>query len=94
MINFARANRLELSMATFRMLDDLLLKIVGKTGKAGDLIESVGSLHFLSRLQPSLEIDAPRFFYSLPFSTESLTNSPLTELPNQRLRSSSPLDEF
>ena len=71
MIQFARAIRLEVSLATFGMLEDVLLKIGGKTGKnAGD--RSSGQSGSFSRAGSTVvEGVASCSFYSLPTITES-----------------------
>ena len=80
-IQFARAIGLEVSLATFGMLEDLLLKINSKVGRGGGGCEGV-SLQSPSRSKAGstvAESVASRSFYSLPTITESLTNYLLTD---------------
>ena len=76
MIQFARAIRLEVSLATFGVLEDLLLKIGGKAGKhVGD--KSSGQSGSISRAGSTVvERVASRSFYSLPTLTESFGSDP------------------
>ena len=69
-IQFARAVGLENSSATFRMLEDVLLKIGGKTGRSiGE--RGSGQSASLGRSRSTVvESMAPRSFYSLPTFTE------------------------
>ena len=71
MIQFARAVGLEVSLATFGMLEDVLLKIGGKTGRnVGE--RGSGQSASLSRSGSTvMESVASRSFYSLPTITES-----------------------
>ena len=71
MIKFARAIGLEVSLATFGMLEDVLLKICGKTGRnVGE--KGSGQSVSLSRSGSTvMESVASRSFYSLPTITES-----------------------
>ena len=71
MIQFARAIGLEVSLATFGMLEDVLLKIGGKTGRnVGE--KGSGQSVSLSRSGSTvMESVASRSFYSLPTITES-----------------------
>ena len=70
-IQFARAVGLEVSFATFAMLEDVLLKIGEKTGrKVGE--KGSGQSASLSRSGSTvMESVASRSFYSLPTITES-----------------------
>ena len=69
MIKFARAVGLEVSLATFGMLEDVLLKIGGKTGRnVGE--KGSGQSASLSRSGSTvMESVASRTFYSLPTIT-------------------------
>ena len=71
MIQFARTIGLEVSLATFGMLEDVLLKIGGKTGRnIGD--KGSGQSASKSRAGSTIvENVASRSFYSLPTITES-----------------------
>ena len=71
MIQFARAVGLEVSLATFGMLEDVLLKIGGKTGRN---VGERGSGPSVSLSRPGsfvMDSVASRSFYSLPTITES-----------------------
>ena len=70
MIQFARAIGLEVSLATFGMLEDVPLKIGGKTGRnVGE--KGSGQSVSLSRSGSTvMESVASRSFYSLPTNTE------------------------
>ena len=77
MIQFARAVGLEVSLATFGMLEDVLLKIGGKTGRN---VGEKGSEQSASRSRSGstvMESVASRFFYSLPTITESFDSDHL-----------------
>ena len=71
MIQFAKAIGLEVSLATFGMLEDVFLKIGGKTGRnVGE--KGSGQSVSLSRSGSTvMESVASRSFYSLPTITES-----------------------
>ena len=71
MIQFAKAIGLEVSMATFGMVEDVFLKIGKKTGRnVGE--KGSGSSASLSRSGSTImESVASRSFYSLPTITES-----------------------
>ena len=77
MIQFARAVGLEVSLATFGMLEDVHLKIGGKTGRnVGD--RGSGQSASLSRSGSTvMESVASRSFYSLPTTTESFDSDRL-----------------
>ena len=77
MIQFARAIELEVSLATFGMLEDVLLKIGGKTGRnVGE--KGSGKSVSLSRSGSTvMESVASRSFYSLPTITESFESDRL-----------------
>ena len=79
MIRFARAVGLEVSLATFGMLEDVLLKIGGKPGRN---VGERGSGRSVSRSgSGSTVVDsvASRSFYSLPTITESLDSDQLQQ---------------
>ena len=79
MIQFARAVGLEVSLATFGMLEDVVLKIGGKPGRN---IGERGSGRSVSRSgSGSTVVDsvASRSFYSLPTITESLDSDQLQQ---------------
>ena len=77
MIQFARAIGLEVSLATFGMLEDVLLKIGKKTGRnVGE--KGSGMSVSLSRSGSTvMESVASRSFYSLPTITESFDSDRL-----------------
>ena len=77
MIQFARAVVLEVSLATFGMLEDVLLKIGGKSGSnVGE--KGSGKSVSLSRAGSTvMEGVASRSFYSLPTITESFDSDRL-----------------
>ena len=77
MIQFARAIGLEVSSATFGMLEDVLLKIGRKTGRnVGE--KGSGKSVSLSRTGSTImESVASRSFYSLPSITEPFDNDRL-----------------
>ena len=79
MIQFARAVGLEVSLATFGMLEDVLLKIGGKPGRN---VGEKGSGRSVSRSgSGSTVVDsvASRSFYSLPTITESFDSDQLQQ---------------
>ena len=71
MIQFARATGLEVSLATFGMLEDVLLKIGGKTGRIIGERGSGQSASLARSASTVVESTASRSFYSLPTITES-----------------------
>ena len=77
MIQFARAVGLEVYLATFGMLENVLLKIGGKTGRnVGE--KGSGQSASLSRSGSTvMENVASRSFYSLPTNTESFDSDRL-----------------
>ena len=84
MTQFARAVGLEVSLATFGMFEDVLLKIGGKTGRnVGE--KGSGQSAPLSRSGSTvMESVASRSFYSLPTITESFDSDRLVgDLPQQ-----------
>ena len=84
MIQFARAVGLEVSLATFGMLEDVLLKIGGKSGRnVGE--KGGGRSVSLSRSGSTvMESVASRSFYSLPTITESFESDRLAGDPSQQ----------
>ena len=77
MIQFVRANGLEVSLATFRMLEVVLLKIGGKTERS---VGERGSGQYASLGRSGstvVESMASRSFYSLPTITESFDSDHL-----------------
>ena len=77
MIQFARAVGLEVSLATFGMLEDVLLKIGGKTGRN---VGGKGSKQSALRSRSGstvMESVTSRSFYSLPTITESFDSDRL-----------------
>ena len=66
MIQFARAVGLEVSLVTFGMLEDVLLKIGGKTGKNVGERGSGQSVSHSRSGSTVMESVASRSFYSLP----------------------------
>ena len=70
MIQFARTVGLEVSLATFGMLEDVLLKIGGKTGRNVDERGSGQSVSHIRSGSTVMESVASRSFYSLPTITE------------------------
>ena len=78
MIHFARAIGLEVSLATFGMLEDVLLKIAGKSGRNVDEKGSGKSVSLSRSRSTVMESVASRSFYSLPTITESLDSDRLT----------------
>ena len=77
MIQFARAVGLEVSLATFGMLEDVLLKIGGKTGRN---VGEKGSEQSASRSRSGstvMESVTSRSFHSLPTITESIDSDRL-----------------
>ena len=76
MIQFAGRIGLEVSLATFGKLEDVLLKIGGKTGRNVD-DKGSGQSPSLSRAGSTvMESVASRSFYSLPTITESFGSDP------------------
>ena len=77
MIQFARAIGLEVSLATFGMLEDVLLKIGGNTGRSVGERGSGQSAALGSSGSTVVESMALRSFYSLPTITESFDSDRL-----------------
>ena len=89
---FAKAIGLEVSLATFGMLEDVLLKIGKKSGKVvGD--KGNGQSPLFSRKRSTvIESVASRSFYSLHTFTESFGGDPSAGDPSQQLCSSRQAD--
>ena len=77
MIQFARAVGLKVSLATFGMLEDVLLKIGGKTGRSVGERGSGQSAKLGRSGSTVMEPMASRSFNSLPTITESSDSDPL-----------------
>ena len=77
MIQFARAVGLEVSLATFGMLEDVLLKIGGKTGRNVGKKGSGQSVSHSRSGSTVMDSVASRSFYSLPTITESFDSDRL-----------------
>ena len=77
MIHFARAIGLEVSLATFGMLEDVLLKTGGKTGRNVGEKGSGKSVSLGMSGSTVVESVASRSFYSLPTITESFRSDHL-----------------
>ena len=92
MIQFARAVSLEVSWATFGMLEDVLLKIGEKSGRSvGE--KGSGQSASLGRSGPTvMKSVASRSFYSLPTITESFDSDRLMGDPSQQPCSSRQAD--
>ena len=92
MIQFARTIGLEVSLATFGMLEDVLLKNGEKAGKnVGD--KGSGQSASLSRAGSEvMESVASRSFYSLPTITESFGSDPCAGIFSQQPCSSRQAD--
>ena len=91
-IQFARAVGLEVSLATFGMLEDVLLKIGGKTGRN---VGGKGSEQSALRSRSGstvMESVASRSFYSLPTITESFDSDRLARDLSQQPCSSRQAD--
>ena len=79
MIQFARAVGLEVSLATFGMLEDVLLTIGGKAGRnVGGKGSEQSALHSRSGSTVMESVDS-RSFYSLPTITESFDSDRLQQ---------------
>ena len=92
MIQFVRAVGLKVSLATFGMLEDVLMKIGGKSGRnVGE--KGSGKSVSLSRSGSTvMESVASRSFYSLPTITESFDSDRLAGDPSQQPCSSRQAD--
>ena len=77
MVQFARAIGLEVSLATFGMLEDVLLKICGKAGRNFGEKGSGQSVSLSRAGSTVVESVASRSFYSLPTITESFDSDRL-----------------
>ena len=73
-IQFTKAVGLKFSLATFGMLEDMLLKISGKTRKSGGDRSSVQSHLFSGSGSTFFESVASRCFYSLLTIRESVSS--------------------
>ena len=76
MIQFARVIGLEVLMATFGILEDVLLKIGGKAGRNVNDKGSGQSASLKKAGSTVMESVASRSFYSLPTITESFGSDP------------------
>ena len=92
MIQFARAIGLEVSLATFGMLEDVLLKIGGKTGRNVGEKGSGKSVSLSTSGSTLMESVASRSFYSLPTITESFDSDRLANDLSQQPCSSRQAD--
>ena len=92
MIQFARAVDLEVSLATFGMLEDVLLKIGGKSGRSVCEKGSGQSASLGRSGSTVMESVASRSFYSLPTITESFDSDRLVGDPSQQPCSSRQAD--
>ena len=95
-VQSARVIGLEVWLATLGMLEDVLLKIGGKTGRNVGDKGSGQSLSFSRAWSTVVESVASRSFYSLPTITESFTRHPwagdLTQQPCSSQQTDAPLD--
>ena len=84
MIQFVRVIGLEVFLATFGMLEDLLMKTISKNGRTGGASENISMQSpFLSRAVSTIaESVAPRFFQSLPTIIESIASNLMLDLQN------------
>ena len=92
MIQFARAVGLEVSLATFGMLEYVLLKIGGKTGRNVGERGSGQSVSHSRSDSTVMESVASRSFYSLPTITESFDSDRLVGSLSQQPCSSRQAD--
>ena len=93
MIQLDRAIGLEISLATFGMLEDVLLKIGGKTGRnVGDKGSGQSASFSRTRLTVIKSV-ASGSFYSLPTVTESFGSDPSVSALAQQPCSSRQADE-
>ena len=92
MIQFARAIGLEVSLATFGMLEDVLLKIGKKTGRNVGEKGSGRSVSLSRSGSTAMESVASRSFYSLPTITESFDSDRLAGVLSQQPCSSRQAD--
>ena len=94
LIQFAKGAGLEVSLATFGMLEDVLLKIGGKGGRGGG-DRSSGQLPLISRAGSTVvENIASRSIYCLPTVTESASSNPSADVTDQQPCSSRQTDEI
>ena len=88
MIQFARAVGLEVLLATFGLLEDVLFKVGGKTGRSVDDKGSGEGPSFIRGVSKVIESVESRSFYSLPTTTESFDSDPSAgDLSQQRCSS-------
>ena len=92
MIQFARAVGLEVSLATFGMLEDVLLKIGGKSGRSVGEKGSGQSASIGMSGSTVMDSVASRSFYSLPTITESIDSDRLVGDSTQQPYSSRQAD--
>ena len=92
MIQFARAAGLEVSLATFGMLEDVFLKIVGKSGRGVGEKGSGRSASLGRSGSTVMESVASRTFCHLPTITESFDSDRLVGDPSQQPCSSRQAD--
>ena len=92
MIQFARAVGLEVCLTTFGMLEDVLLKIGGKSGRSVGEKGSGRSASLGRSGSTVMESVASRSFYSLPTITESFDSDRLVGDPSQQPCSSRQAD--
>ena len=92
MIQFVRAIGLEVSSATFGMLEDVLLKNGGKTGRNASDKGSEQSASLSRSGSTVVESVASRSFYFLPTITESFDSDRLAGDPTQQPCSSGQAD--
>ena len=96
MIQFARAIGLEVLLATFGMLEDVLLNFGGKTGKNVNDKGSGQSHSFSSAGSKVMESVVSRSIYSLPTFTELFGSNPsagdMTQQPCSSRQADAALD--
>ena len=92
MIQFARTIGLEVSLATFGMLEDVFLKFVGKAGKTDGDKGSGQSLLFRSAGSTVIESVASCLFSFLTTNTKSFGSYHSEGDPSQQPCSSRPAD--
>ena len=83
MIQFAIASGLEVSLATFGISENVLLKIFGKTGKSAGHEVSRHSTFFEKERSTFVEIVVSRLFHSLPTFIEIFSSDPSEGDPPQ-----------
>ena len=92
MVRLARTIGLEILLAAFGMLKDLLLRNGGKTVKKGGDRANCQSTLFSRAMSTVVESVAFGSFYSLPTITESVGSDPSGDVPFQQPRSSRQAD--